>query len=55
MSRYFTVLRVITRYHNSLNAEGRGVTERMAAPTQVSASAPVPEQYFANSVDELFE
>jgi hypothetical protein len=54
MPRYFTVQDEVTRHNMSFNDEGTELTMKMTA---LPASAVVrdPAQYFASSVDKLFE
>jgi len=60
MSEYFTVKDEVTRHYRRFNAEGRQLTVRIPAPPpppppNTSGAEQYPAQYFADSVDELFE
>ena len=53
---YFTVEDEVIRQCRRFNAEERRLTVRIPAPTHTTSAADQdPTQYFADSVDELFE
>jgi hypothetical protein len=55
MSRYFTVQEEVTRHYRRCKAEGREQTVRMTSPPVARAAEQDPAQYFAHSVDDLFD